>query len=770
MGDGWTRTSGGAAGKRRTLLPRRDAMGVQGPKARKKKILEAVALGEVREVTQGHSISRSNNRVYSETLLAHEHKGLKRKSDICLSTECSSKKRRLEGSPLVGACKSITAAVSNVAIAVLNCCSGGTKGSGTSPSHVFVGRKTESGKGGTAGVIQEDVGGGVAEDPLERFIRQRHIRDREGRNGGGLFGSQKEREESGNVLEDSHVHRERSSDEGPRHRSKEPGSANTYWKRMMASIPRFSRSTQDGCPNDTSDVHGSLASKSASTGCHPVFDWRHKEGKCAKPVSKLRAASSLWKYKAGMDSSMRFYANRNWQDTQKQASHDRVDLTLSDDDDNRERETATNGKTGQRTIRDAAHWSPWRGTSHHYTRSNRLKASCMGDLQDVKALYPPEGGFGAVDIGMEDLERLEPLEFLNDTIIDYYTKRLYNCLPPSEKSRFHVFNSFFYKQLAEAAGTLFEANKKCPGYERVKNWTKVDLFSKDYLFVPIHEALHWSLAVVCHPSAAFAPPEDDAEEGREKRTPCILHLDSLRGGHCSSAVCARVRKYLECHWLKKHPGSGNPLVEFRIKRVDVPQQDNHCDCGLFLLMYTEYFMHAAPRAINVDRLDQLQREHTFKYFLSSRWFKRSNMDPFRLEIKKSILVIMIDRCLREGRTEAAEMLRHMMEDSERRASGVFKTIEAVQEINHAQFKNATKCKEKSELGASRPSFNGTGDADVIPATGFYGTVDADVMPVAGFYERKEVAVVDGSVKLDGCPGDDLMPGSTPSAPSEDVQR
>ncbi|CAD7699965.1 unnamed protein product [Ostreobium quekettii] len=526
MGDGWTRTRAGAAGKRRTLLPRRDAL-----------------------ATQGHSFSRSNSRVCSETLLAQEHKGLKRKSDIRLSMECSSKKRRLEGSPLVGACKSITAAMSNVAIAVLNCCSGGTKGSGTSPSHVFMGRKTESGKGDAAGVIQEEVGGVVAEDPLESFIRQRHRRDRERCNGGGLFGSQKEREESGNLLEDSRVHRERSPDEGPRHRSKASGSVDTYWKRMMASIPRFSRSTQDGCPNDTSDVHGSLASKSTSTGCNPVLNWRHK---CAKPISKLRAASSLWKYKAGMDSSMRFCANRNWRDTPKQASDDHVDLTLSDDDDNREQETAANGKTGQGAIRDAAHLSPGRGTSHHYTRSNRLKASCMGDLQDVKAVYPPEGGIGAVDIGMEDLERLEPLEFLNDTIIDYYTKRLYNGLPPAEKSRFHVFNSFFYKQLAEAAGNLFEANKKCPGYERVRNWTKVDLFSKDYLFVPIHEALHWSLAVVCHPSAAFAPPEDDAEDGREKRTPCILHLDSLRGGHRSSAVCARVRKFLECDWLQKN--------------------------------------------------------------------------------------------------------------------------------------------------------------------------------------------------------------------------
>lgn len=27
----------------------------------------------------------------------------------------------------------------------------------------------------------------------------------------------------------------------------------------------------------------------------------------------------------------------------------------------------------------------------------------------------------------------------------------------------------------------------------------VDIFSKDYLFVPVHDALHWSLVIICHP-------------------------------------------------------------------------------------------------------------------------------------------------------------------------------------------------------------------------------------------------------------------------------
>lgn len=47
----------------------------------------------------------------------------------------------------------------------------------------------------------------------------------------------------------------------------------------------------------------------------------------------------------------------------------------------------------------------------------------------------------------------------------------------------------------------------------------VDIFSKDFLFIPIHDALHWSLIIVCHPG--LSPGSD--------RRPYILHLDSMSG-------------------------------------------------------------------------------------------------------------------------------------------------------------------------------------------------------------------------------------------------
>lgn len=47
----------------------------------------------------------------------------------------------------------------------------------------------------------------------------------------------------------------------------------------------------------------------------------------------------------------------------------------------------------------------------------------------------------------------------------------------------------------------------------------VDIFSKDFLFLPIHDHLHWSLVIICHAAAS-------AEDG-QTCTPWILHLDSM---------------------------------------------------------------------------------------------------------------------------------------------------------------------------------------------------------------------------------------------------
>ena len=110
----------------------------------------------------------------------------------------------------------------------------------------------------------------------------------------------------------------------------------------------------------------------------------------------------------------------------------------------------------------------------------------------------------------------------------------------------------------------------------------MDIFSKDYLMIPVHSGLHWSLIIVCY-----------ANEG-EGREPMILHLDSMSpaGGHNSETVTRAIRKYLNKEWqARSNSGDG---VKFTAKvmpayRVNVPRQQNGCDCGVFILAFVERF-------------------------------------------------------------------------------------------------------------------------------------------------------------------------------------
>lgn len=59
-------------------------------------------------------------------------------------------------------------------------------------------------------------------------------------------------------------------------------------------------------------------------------------------------------------------------------------------------------------------------------------------------------------------------------------------------SSVYAFSSMFYQKLTEQKKTL--------SYELVKKWTKnVDIFSKDFLFIPINLGSHWSLLCVVRP-------------------------------------------------------------------------------------------------------------------------------------------------------------------------------------------------------------------------------------------------------------------------------
>ncbi|XP_010898691.2 sentrin-specific protease 7b isoform X2 [Esox lucius] len=304
----------------------------------------------------------------------------------------------------------------------------------------------------------------------------------------------------------------------------------------------------------------------------------------------------------------------------------------------------------------AAKRSPTRSRGNHRSleRGSRLQTLLPTRLIQ----YPPLPSRGRIAVTTEDLDCLDRGQFLNDVIIDFYLKYLLlERAPGPLAERCHVFSSFFYKQLTRR-DTFLEEAAAVPArdrrHQRVGTWTRnVDIFDKDYLFVPVNHEAHWYLVVICFPgleqaqheewsgpvevensgekrkweSQASAGPSPEAghtkmkeagrasgraiederkpklrrhsppectQEGCRRKTvvkkPCILVMDSLKLSY-HEPIYKLLRDYLHVEWrVRRRTPRDFTGDSMKGSHCRVPLQDNSSDCGLYLLQYVESFL------------------------------------------------------------------------------------------------------------------------------------------------------------------------------------
>lgn len=269
-------------------------------------------------------------------------------------------------------------------------------------------------------------------------------------------------------------------------------------------------------------------------------------------------------------------------------------------------------------------------------------------------LQYPRGQRGAVSLHFLDLDTLKPEGMLNDTIIDFYLKYIHNEKVPQERRHsIFIYNTFFYGRLTQ----LSAANSTAPlgartkwiqtNYQFVKNWTKgVDIFSMDYLVVPINEELHWYLAIIAFPRAALEySKENGVVDGsvvpgcsRYNPTPVglqkaqIIILDSLKDDTDLKRkfVGMILGDYLDCEYSEKRKEKAPANESFSKRRIEtisrlaVPQQRNYTDCGLYVLKYAEYFLRDPPMFVS----------RTNDSFL--RWYPQFDVSTTREEILSTV--------------------------------------------------------------------------------------------------------------------------------------
>ncbi|KAL9612685.1 MAG: hypothetical protein Q9167_002721 [Letrouitia subvulpina] len=149
----------------------------------------------------------------------------------------------------------------------------------------------------------------------------------------------------------------------------------------------------------------------------------------------------------------------------------------------------------------------------HFPQEQRFsKLHGLGEQWKKPLTYPKEGKKRTtVDWG--DLERLDEGEFLNDNLIAFYLRFLEYKVEqkaPDVAKRVYIFNTFFYERLSSTS-----KGQKGINYPAVQKWTRgVDIFTYDYVVVPVNESAHWYVAIICNlPALNHSPAllEDDRE-------------------------------------------------------------------------------------------------------------------------------------------------------------------------------------------------------------------------------------------------------------------
>ncbi|KAJ6733769.1 UBIQUITIN-LIKE-SPECIFIC PROTEASE 2A-RELATED [Salix koriyanagi] len=254
----------------------------------------------------------------------------------------------------------------------------------------------------------------------------------------------------------------------------------------------------------------------------------------------------------------------------------------------------------------------------------------------------PKGDPDAVSISKRDVELLHPETFINDTIIDFYIQSYTFCCLLKLRDRLHdlvlkLTEGWWLLQEVKMEGVInackcclvkvgrYLKNKLQPGdkhrlaFQRVHKWTrKINLFEKDYIFIPLNYSLHWSLIVICHPGE-------------------VVH--SRGKGLCDEVCFYCVLSYLYEEWRERHNGrvddTLSKFLNLQFVPLELPQQENSYDCGLFVLHYVERFLEEAPINFSPFKITE------FSNFLNKNWFL-----PVEASLKRACIQKLICEILR----------------------------------------------------------------------------------------------------------------------------
>lgn len=191
---------------------------------------------------------------------------------------------------------------------------------------------------------------------------------------------------------------------------------------------------------------------------------------------------------------------------------------------------------------------------------------------EASLTFPKEGKKKAT-VDARDIERLDEGEFLNDNLIAFYLRYLEDVLEkrrPELAQRIYFHNTFFYETLTKGKVRSNNIN-----YDAVKRWTsKVDLFSYDYIVVPVCEKLHWYVAIICNAPRLLQTDVPEVPMSKDTEEHAIVPITAapdptLEEGHDANEASTMLNNDKEVTESK----SASPSVIAQVEHMSLEDQE-----------------------------------------------------------------------------------------------------------------------------------------------------------------------------------------------------
>lgn len=189
-------------------------------------------------------------------------------------------------------------------------------------------------------------------------------------------------------------------------------------------------------------------------------------------------------------------------------------------------------------------------------------------------------------------------EELSTKKFDEHQSAIWKIIPSNKIEGCVCFDPLWYNRYAM---------KKSDSINRVMQWiSNESVFEKRYVFVPLCQANHWNLVVLCNLG----------HDLNSTRSPCILLLDSLQTTN-PKMLEAEIRRFVIDIYKNEHR-EGYDDICFMVPKV--PQQKDGSKCGHYVLYYMYKFMMSCPQHFNI--------EEDYPGFMDEDWFTDSDVKEF----------------------------------------------------------------------------------------------------------------------------------------------